>query len=113
MAQASAFTGFSSNRQTRGLYATREREKGPCLRWYVLSPNESRRKRLPLRRVPVLMREGGGLAGKATDAKLIFWLRIAEWIPVKFRYPEIEPCAQALSEVKPIPYRPFRWGAYK
>ncbi|KIM46006.1 hypothetical protein M413DRAFT_65507, partial [Hebeloma cylindrosporum] len=35
-----------------------------------------------------------------------------EWNPVRFRYPEIEPCTQALSAVKPIPYRPFRWGAY-
>ncbi|KAF8914122.1 hypothetical protein CPB84DRAFT_1741949 [Gymnopilus junonius] len=35
-----------------------------------------------------------------------------EWNPVKFSYPSIEACPQRLSEIKPIPYRPFRWGAY-
>ncbi|KAF8803724.1 hypothetical protein BYT27DRAFT_7109166 [Phlegmacium glaucopus] len=37
-----------------------------------------------------------------------------EWNPVAFRYPsiEIEACPHPLKDVKPIPYRPFRWGAY-
>ncbi|KDR83519.1 hypothetical protein GALMADRAFT_235712 [Galerina marginata CBS 339.88] len=35
-----------------------------------------------------------------------------EWNPVKFRYPSIEAYPQKLAQIKPIPYRPFRWGAY-
>ena len=30
-----------------------------------------------------------------------------------FEYPVIEACTQELSQMKPIPYRPFRWGAYQ
>ena len=30
-----------------------------------------------------------------------------------FEYPTIEPCAQELSQIKPIAYRPFRWGTYQ
>lgn len=30
-----------------------------------------------------------------------------------FEYPTIEPCTQELSQIKPIPYRPFRWGTYQ
>ena len=30
-----------------------------------------------------------------------------------FEYPAIEPCVEELSQIKPIPYRPFRWGAYQ
>ncbi|KAH9482879.1 hypothetical protein JR316_0004979 [Psilocybe cubensis] len=36
-----------------------------------------------------------------------------EWIPVKFVYPPVEACTERLAERKPIPYRPFRWGAYQ
>ncbi|TFK74455.1 hypothetical protein BDN72DRAFT_789277 [Pluteus cervinus] len=35
-----------------------------------------------------------------------------EWSPTKFSYPEFPPCLEDLSEIKPIPYRPFRWGDY-
>ncbi|GBE79122.1 hypothetical protein SCP_0203190 [Sparassis crispa] len=35
-----------------------------------------------------------------------------EWTPVVFDYPKIEPFTGDLSAVKPIPYRPFRWGDY-
>ncbi|KAG6333198.1 hypothetical protein ID866_5889 [Astraeus odoratus] len=34
------------------------------------------------------------------------------WTPQKFAYPHITPCTDALRDVKPIPYRPFRWGQY-
>lgn len=30
-----------------------------------------------------------------------------------FEYPTIEPCTEELSQIKPTPYRPFRWGAYQ
>lgn len=30
-----------------------------------------------------------------------------------FEYPTIEPCTQELSQIKPVPYRPFKWGAYQ
>ncbi|KAF9651806.1 hypothetical protein BDM02DRAFT_3110278 [Thelephora ganbajun] len=29
-----------------------------------------------------------------------------------FEYPAIEPCTQELSQIKPTPYRPFKWGVY-
>ncbi|KIJ68855.1 hypothetical protein HYDPIDRAFT_125909 [Hydnomerulius pinastri MD-312] len=35
-----------------------------------------------------------------------------EWTPQRFEYPEITPCPHALQDVKPVPYRPFRWGEY-
>ncbi|KAL0579644.1 hypothetical protein V5O48_002340 [Marasmius crinis-equi] len=35
-----------------------------------------------------------------------------EWNPVEFAYPEFPACAENLSVIKPIPYRPFRWGQY-
>ncbi|KAK1219245.1 hypothetical protein PQX77_018052 [Marasmius sp. AFHP31] len=35
-----------------------------------------------------------------------------EWKPVNFSYPEFPACTENLSDVKPIPYRPFRWGQY-
>lgn len=30
-----------------------------------------------------------------------------------FEYPAIEACSQELSQIKPTPYRPFKWGAYQ
>ncbi|KAJ8589892.1 hypothetical protein M405DRAFT_191594 [Rhizopogon salebrosus TDB-379] len=35
-----------------------------------------------------------------------------EWTAEEFDYPEIEPCPFALRDVRPVPYRPFRWGEY-
>ncbi|KAK0490529.1 hypothetical protein IW261DRAFT_18657 [Armillaria novae-zelandiae] len=35
-----------------------------------------------------------------------------EWTPKQFRYPDFPSCSLSLSEIKPIPYRPFRWGQY-
>ncbi|KAK7058673.1 hypothetical protein VNI00_002309 [Paramarasmius palmivorus] len=35
-----------------------------------------------------------------------------EWIPMKFDYPSFPPCNEELRSLKPVPYRPFRWGAY-
>ncbi|CCM03992.1 uncharacterized protein FIBRA_06148 [Fibroporia radiculosa] len=35
-----------------------------------------------------------------------------EWTPVDFDYPPVEPFTDDISTVKPIPYRPFRWGTY-
>ncbi|KAL0579645.1 hypothetical protein V5O48_002341 [Marasmius crinis-equi] len=35
-----------------------------------------------------------------------------DWAPVSFSYPEIPSYTEKLSEIKPIPYRPFRWGQY-
>ncbi|KAJ3501269.1 hypothetical protein NLJ89_g9413 [Agrocybe chaxingu] len=38
--------------------------------------------------------------------------QFGDWTPVQFRYPSIELCTSKLVDVKPIPYRPFRWGTY-
>ncbi|KAK0467850.1 uncharacterized protein EV420DRAFT_1501598 [Desarmillaria tabescens] len=35
-----------------------------------------------------------------------------EWTPKEFRYPDFPSCSRSLSDIKPIPYRPFRWGQY-
>ncbi|KAG6375107.1 hypothetical protein JVT61DRAFT_3893, partial [Boletus reticuloceps] len=29
-----------------------------------------------------------------------------------FDYPEVTPCAFELKDMRPVPYRPFRWGEY-
>ncbi|KAN0101099.1 Protein of unknown function (DUF3445) domain containing protein [Tylopilus felleus] len=34
------------------------------------------------------------------------------WTPVAFKYREVTPCPLPISDVKPVPYRPFRWGEY-
>jgi hypothetical protein len=31
----------------------------------------------------------------------------------EFKYPKIEPRTEDLEHIKPIPYRPFRWGDYQ
>ncbi|KAJ6466411.1 hypothetical protein C8R45DRAFT_1021631 [Mycena sanguinolenta] len=35
-----------------------------------------------------------------------------EWLPQPFTYPEFEPSLYAPGEIKPVMYRPFRWGEY-
>ncbi|KAL1939749.1 hypothetical protein VTO73DRAFT_9782 [Trametes versicolor] len=35
-----------------------------------------------------------------------------EWEPQPFDYPRLEPSKEHFSNVKPIPYRPFKWGDY-
>ncbi|KAK0498331.1 hypothetical protein EDD18DRAFT_1351019 [Armillaria luteobubalina] len=35
-----------------------------------------------------------------------------EWTPRVFQYPPVPPCPLDLPDIKPIPYRPFRWGQY-
>ncbi|KAK0206070.1 hypothetical protein DFS33DRAFT_1312070 [Desarmillaria ectypa] len=35
-----------------------------------------------------------------------------EWTPKQFQYPDFPSCSLSLSDIKPIPYRPFRWGQY-
>ncbi|GJE84791.1 hypothetical protein PsYK624_008670 [Phanerochaete sordida] len=35
-----------------------------------------------------------------------------EWAPEPFAYPPVAPCREALAAVKPVPYRPFKWGDY-
>ncbi|PPQ77299.1 LOW QUALITY PROTEIN: hypothetical protein CVT25_010881 [Psilocybe cyanescens] len=52
----------------------------------------------------------GKITGLLSD--LLIDVQILEWNPVNFRYPAIEACLEKLTERKPIPYRPFRWGAY-
>ncbi|KAH7931382.1 hypothetical protein BV22DRAFT_1027620 [Leucogyrophana mollusca] len=37
---------------------------------------------------------------------------LGEWTPQHFTYPPITPCPYPLEEVRPVPYRPFRWGEY-
>ncbi|KAH9853943.1 hypothetical protein C2E23DRAFT_821137 [Lenzites betulinus] len=34
------------------------------------------------------------------------------WEPTHFDYPPLEPSQEHFSNVKPIPYRPFKWGDY-
>ncbi|KAK2466386.1 hypothetical protein APHAL10511_002028 [Amanita phalloides] len=38
--------------------------------------------------------------------------RYGEWIPVPFSYPAITPHEKQLVEIKPVSYRPYRWGPY-
>ncbi|KAI0775471.1 hypothetical protein BC629DRAFT_1638009 [Irpex lacteus] len=35
-----------------------------------------------------------------------------EWNPVSFDYPTVAVCADEPGSIKPIPYRPFKWGEY-
>ncbi|KAI0366429.1 hypothetical protein BV20DRAFT_656374 [Pilatotrama ljubarskyi] len=51
---------------------------------------------------------------KASSAKLNDKDRApGEWIPVRsFEYPRLGPSKEHFSKVKPIPYRPFKWGDY-
>lgn len=35
-----------------------------------------------------------------------------EWTPRVFQYPPVPPCPLDLPDIKPILYRPFRWGQY-
>ncbi|PPQ66283.1 hypothetical protein CVT26_010967 [Gymnopilus dilepis] len=50
--------------------------------------------------------------GSDVDVDLNKGREPGEWNPVKFNYPSVEPSPYRISEIKPIPYRPFRWGAY-
>ncbi|KAG1847507.1 hypothetical protein DFJ58DRAFT_797559 [Suillus subalutaceus] len=36
-----------------------------------------------------------------------------DWIAEEFNYPEIDPCPFPLNDVRPVPYRPFRYGEYQ
>jgi hypothetical protein len=36
-----------------------------------------------------------------------------DWIAEEFNYPEIDPCPFPLMDVRPVPYRPFRYGEYQ
>ncbi|KXN86328.1 hypothetical protein AN958_10190 [Leucoagaricus sp. SymC.cos] len=42
----------------------------------------------------------------------LFHERGKEWTHIAFRYPKFDIWPLELSETKPIPYRPFRWGSY-
>lgn len=35
-----------------------------------------------------------------------------EWTPVAFAYPHVAPCPDDVATLKPVPYRPFKWGEY-
>ena len=65
---------------------------------------------LPLR-VSVCLPAGSGNNNESYLLMLFFCY--TEWDPVVFRYPLVEACPRSLTEIKPIPYRPFRWGAYQ
>lgn len=38
---------------------------------------------------------------------------ILEWNPMSFDYPTVAVCADEPGSIKPIPYRPFKWGEYQ
>lgn len=38
---------------------------------------------------------------------------LGDWIAEEFDYPEIDPCPFPLNDVRPVPYRPFRYGEYQ
>ncbi|KAF7799083.1 hypothetical protein EIP86_010313 [Pleurotus ostreatoroseus] len=65
------------------------------------NPNTSKDSAPPQRPVPLLDKEQASASREP-----------GEWTPVAFRYPRIEPCLERLEDVKPIPYRPFKWGEY-
>ncbi|KAF9535073.1 hypothetical protein CPB83DRAFT_227686 [Crepidotus variabilis] len=35
-----------------------------------------------------------------------------DWTPVDYQYPPIQSSEERLADIKPIPYRPFKWGPY-
>ncbi|KAF8904254.1 hypothetical protein CPB85DRAFT_1317844 [Mucidula mucida] len=35
-----------------------------------------------------------------------------DWTPQEFTYPAFDTCPVDLSDIHPVPYRPFRWGQY-
>lgn len=47
--------------------------------------------------------------GKSSDP----WFLLLEWTPVAFAYPHVEPCREDVAAIKPVPYRPFKWGEYQ
>ena len=55
----------------------------------------------------------GGESSELFTAHPVLNPSIAEWWPRQFSYPEITPKVQSLAELKEIPYRPFRPGAYQ
>lgn len=36
-----------------------------------------------------------------------------DWLAEEFVYPDIDPCPFPLKDVRPVPYRPFRYGEYQ
>ncbi|KIK99705.1 hypothetical protein PAXRUDRAFT_8719 [Paxillus rubicundulus Ve08.2h10] len=52
------------------------------------------------------------VSGSANDRDVNKHRGNGTWTPQRFAYPEITPCPHELKDVKPVPYRPFRWGEY-
>jgi hypothetical protein len=40
-------------------------------------------------------------------------LCIADWTPVDFAYPQVTPIDEALDQIAPRPYRPYKPGRYQ
>ncbi|KAG7445985.1 uncharacterized protein BT62DRAFT_146262 [Guyanagaster necrorhizus] len=57
-----------------------------------------------------LRRNTGPLPQPAADSKEE--RAFGAWTPQQFQYPAFPSCSLSLSDIKPIPYRPFRWGQY-
>lgn len=65
----------------------------------------------------VSQRELGGVfrmtSRKVQRYSMTYDLYFVAWTAVEFDYPAVTPSKLQLQELKPPPYRPFRWGKYK
>lgn len=48
-----------------------------------------------------------------TDRKVNKNREPGDWFAEEFVYPDIDPCPFPLKDVRPVPYRPFRYGEYQ
>ncbi|KAG2159033.1 uncharacterized protein EDB93DRAFT_1117737 [Suillus bovinus] len=48
-----------------------------------------------------------------TDRKANKNRELGDWIAEEFDYPKIDPCPFPTKDVRPVPYRPFRYGEYQ
>ncbi len=45
--------------------------------------------------------------------RIIRLLPTTDWTPVDFAYPKVTPVAEALDQIAPRPYRPYKPGRYQ
>jgi hypothetical protein len=55
-------------------------------------------------------REPGGMFRRF---RFVMTLTLIDWLAEEFDYPEIDPCPFPLKDVRPVPYRAFRYGEYQ
>lgn len=55
-------------------------------------------------------REPGGMFRRF---RYVMTLTLIDWFAEEFVYPDIDPCPFPLKDVRPVPYRAFRYGEYQ